>query len=173
MKRSQLMCLVVLVIVSMLAPAWWALAAPILPAQSSISDEVLSLSQIREVRLEVDPLPKELIDAGARDTSYTKLVHDVLEDAGFEIVDDETLPVLVNRVIIAKDADHPNTLAIHQVIAVRQSVLVDRLGRHLTVPTATISDVELSTRSRAAKTLEDVVGKNVRVLASAVEMATK
>jgi hypothetical protein len=165
-------CVILLVAASMLTAPWWTAAAPYLPARGRPSDEALSLERVRSIRLEVDALPEPLTDAGANSHAYRELLRKELEDSHFVIGEGNDLPLLKSRVMIAEDDEHPDMMAIHHVIALRQKVLVDRLEKRLFVPTASISHVVLASHQDAVTKLNRLVRQNVRAFKSTVESAT-
>lgn len=159
-------------IATLLATTWLSIAKPMLPRPAAMTDEALSLADISGFRLTVDPLPKAMTKAGVRDHRYAALITRLLADAEFEIEEEDHLPEVVSRVVVAESDDHPGAIAIFHVLALRQHVHLDRWERPLHVPTATISDVTLTSPRQANASLEYLVRQNVRVLKKIVQMAT-
>ena len=159
-------------IATLLATTWLLIAKPILPRPATMTDEELSLADISAFRLTIDPLPKSMTTAGVRDRRYAALMTRLLADADFEIEEEDHLPEVVSRVVVAESDDHPGTLAIFHVLALRQHVHLDRWERSLHVPTATISDIALTSPRKANAALEHLVRQNVRVLKKIVQKAS-
>lgn len=157
----------------LLAAPWWTLARPQLPDRGHLIDEARSLARAQDVRLKVIPLPEPLLKAGGNDDAHRALLEEELIEAQFMVDDNERLPMLVSRVVVNTDPDHPEMLAFYHILAVHQRVLVDRLGTRLFVPTASISNVQLATKQNAARKLEQLMRQNLRALSDTVSQATK
>ncbi len=170
MKRLSKWCLLLLV-ASILTGSWWAAADPILP-HAKLSDEEVSLAHIRRFRIDPLPMPKALTEIGFDDPVHKRVLKKELEAADFVIGQAEDMPLMISRVVVNQDENHPKMLAIWHVVALRQKVRLERLDRRLFVPTASVSNVVLASREDAVAKLKGLMRQNLRTLKRTVDHAT-
>ena len=142
-------------------------AGPILPGSitTDAPDEARSLAGLKRVRLEVLPLPQLLRDAGVRPSRLGRILVGPLADSGVEVANDPELPRVAVKIFAATDAKQAAAVSIGVVVAVHQSVKVQRLDRQLRVPTASVTTVSLATRD----TVRAVVEHELRAVADALQ----
>lgn len=148
-------------------------AAPMIPRTSELSDEARSLAGLLAVDVSMLPLPRMLADRAVNGERLERRFRELLAEGGLEARDDGRPPRVVLRVEAAADGDHPDTIAVLLIIAVHQGVTVERLGEHLTVPTASMSAMKLARESEAQETLEALLRKNLGALARVVREASR
>ncbi|MAE67578.1 MAG: hypothetical protein CMJ18_25250 [Phycisphaeraceae bacterium] len=171
--RSTARWFALLLLASFVTASLRTTAAPVLPGGGpKVPDELLSLADVKAIRLDAGPLPRRLLGIGADTEAYRQVIRKALKESGFEISEDEDAPMLVSRVLVNEDPEHPGTIAIQHVIALRQRVVVDRLDRRLVVPTASVSIVTLASHDNAAAKLDSAVRRNLRTFQLMVNRAT-
>lgn len=106
---------------------------------AAVPDELKCLADLRRVSLYVNTLPKQLRDAGMTAQGVQEAAHKQLTDAGFEIIEDPSAPMLVFTALALVDPTVPDSIAFVVFIDVKQKVLIYRLERDMVVPTATLS----------------------------------
>ena len=132
-----------------IALAWGVQGAPIMPKQGvDLPDEIRSLAGIDRVQFTMADLPESLTKKGVRKSEMRRRCIDRLEGDGIEVVDDPAVPRVDLWFKQIDDAEQPDASCVVSVIAVFQSVRVNRLNRDLTVPTACFATATLSTRGK-------------------------
>lgn len=131
------------------------IAAPLLPKPPPIADEILSTAEITNVRLAIAPLPLLLTKEGKSADQIMAVSEQILEEAGYTVVEHAAAPRLVVTFFTVTKASQKNTVAITAMIDVYQDVSVHRLKMDLNVPTMTIVMTDLAASSR----LDDSVAK--------------
>ncbi len=147
------------------------LAAPILPKAGTLPDETASLAGVKQVRIEVLRVSPLLSKFDIKPTRLEDAFRDRVEEAGFQIVEDANAPRCSLIVKTAVDIDLPEAVSLTVSILVHQKVRVHRIGRDLTLPTATLQKTVLTTVARTEETLFDSLSALVQFLAQMVESA--
>lgn len=122
--------------VLLIAMAWPLRAAPFVPEQPQLPDELLSLAGLDHVQLHLLDLPPSLTRAGLTKARLRAICVERFARDGIEVEDDPQLPGLDLWFKEVRDPGHPRMLCIITVISVAQPVQVPRLDRQMTVPTA-------------------------------------
>jgi len=155
-----------------IALAWGAQGAPIMPMpRVDLPEEVQSLAGIDRVQLTMADLPESLTKRGLKKAEVRRRCIDRLARDGIHVVDDPALPRMDLWFEQVDDPDQPDSSCFVSVIAVYQSVRVNRLNRDMTVPTACFASATLTTKGKpveeAARQLVRRCGNVARVIALA------
>jgi hypothetical protein len=116
------------------------IAAPMVggAAHDQLPDEILSLSQIKKVRVQFpESLPEDLIKAGMTNERFQTLAKKRLSNAGIELVETGDVPVLLIKAITITDPSIREATALIFFCDVQQRIKLIRLDRELEVPTCT------------------------------------
>ncbi|MAE65957.1 MAG: hypothetical protein CMJ18_16925 [Phycisphaeraceae bacterium] len=139
-----------LTIVAGLGAVTW--SAPMLTVpKKSLSDEILTLAGITEVKLIISRLPDRLTDAGYTAELIYKNWTEDLKKEGIAVVDDDAVPMLRLSVATSTDESAPDTICFLNFVTIEHSTFVDRLDRKFHIPTWT--------GLKLALTNEDTLGK--------------
>ena len=130
-------------------------AAPMLPGKQVLPDEILCLAEIRKVSLHINALPREIINAGVEVSDLEKIMADRLTGVDIDISDEALLPRLILTCLVTTDPAVPDGMAVACFLDVHQDVEVLRLQKRMTLPVATMLQVNQTTRINSA----DVVGR--------------
>jgi hypothetical protein len=156
-----------------IALAWGAQGAPIMPDQhrGTLNEEIDSLAGIDRVQFTLADLPKSLTARGLKKSEVRRRCINRITKDGIEVEDNPQLPRID---LWFKDIVHPlehTSLGFVSVVAVFQSVRVNRLNRDLTVPTACFAGVTLTGKGMliedAARQLVRRCGNVAQVIARA------
>lgn len=139
-----LTCLAVCLVIG-----WVVHAAPFGPQGPRLTVEQLTLRNLKEFRLEVSHVDRELVEVGVDAADVKIAFRKHFTGAGFKLVRDADAPVVKLVVFAETDPNQPEAMAVSFVIAVHQNVVLTRLDEEATVPTAFFTQTELTTRSRA------------------------
>ena len=114
------------------------LAAPVKPEARRAPDELQCLAHINKIFVEFSPLPEVLGDAGVTDADIRRVATRLLTQHGFEIAEEPTTPKLVVSFRGMRDDGVSDETGYVVFVEEYQRVLVHRLERDLTLPTATL-----------------------------------
>ena len=101
------------------------------------SDEHLSLSGLKEVRLNIREMPKELEQAGLNAAEILERWTTMLQEAGLHVVDDPEAPMLSLLTLGGLDPIRDDILIFVFLLELNQRVRIERLKEFLVVPTYT------------------------------------
>ena len=149
-----------------------AVAGPLLPEKPNIPREVLSLAQIKRIRLEVTPFPRLLTDAGILPDEVKRKWRQRLEKKGIEVTTNPNDPTLRLRIDLVAEPSLPSTLAALIFISLEQDVHLKRLDRDIVLPTFTNYLVSLDTRQRMIKTMPAGIGRVLEKFITMVKRGT-
>ena len=130
-------------IILSLAAAVGISAAPILPDKPNLPDEFLCLTDIRNVSIDVDPVPVEGMVLNEK--TMKMQFRNSLRASGFSVVEEPRTPRLTLQHIVATNPDVPGTVSLTTIIAVQQRVDLLRLGKTMTLPVASIVQAAVGT----------------------------
>ncbi|MAE67462.1 MAG: hypothetical protein CMJ18_24645 [Phycisphaeraceae bacterium] len=153
--------------------AVWSHAGPMVPAPSPPPEEALSLREARQFRLEPILLTPILKDAGVESRRLEKLISRWLLREGIELGDDPALPFLAVTILTDTDPDQPGSVAVTIIMAAHQRVHVDRIDRSLTVPTATMGNIALTTTDRLSDAVDRELQQTIRTLLGYIRWASR
>ncbi len=172
-RGSSLAKVLILLLVHNLVIVAPTLAAPILPARPDFSDENLSLGGVKRVRLQIHRISKSLQDVGISQRDLDEAFRDELKETGIRIVEDRDAPLAKLILFEVGDSDQPQAMGIGVILAVHQTVKLERLGRRLTIPTYTTTKVFITNEENAAARLEPVLRDVIRHFTRTVEQANR
>ncbi len=135
----------IFVFIAALGVGFYAVAAPSLPVDKNISEEILCLQKITEVRIAIDPLPADVRAAGVRSENLMEIMKARLDDAGIKVTDAPKTTRLVLKCLTLRDSKQPNTVAVIFFLDVQQRVTIERLNAQMTLPTTTVLGTALTT----------------------------
>lgn len=137
MPRSRMLLRSIATGAVILAAASLGQSGPVVPDATRPPDTVLSLGKLKRVRLSIHPPPRVLTNLGittdAVESDWTRR----LEDAGFEVGNEDGLVTLTVSIVVTPANDEASRVLIVNQLNVRQEAHIDRLDRKLTVPTYT------------------------------------
>ena len=142
-------------------------AGPMVPrAKRELPADVQSLQGIRQFRLELEPLPEALTEAGLTDADVIQAVTTTLAAGGYveipppdpgapapevaatdEADDFDGAPTLWFKPRVLDDRPEPDPVAFVLLLEAHQTVHVPRLGRELFLPTYTLGAHEVAPRA--------------------------
>lgn len=149
-----------------------AIAAPIRPSKPKLPPEVIGLAGIEEVRVQVDPIPLAAKNAGIDQELLTVAFREEVERVGLKVVEREDVPKVVFQVMAPTHADHEDVIGVMTIVAVHQPVTIERTGKSLTVPTASMTRASISSVDRARFELDREVRSIAQFLATLIKQAT-
>ena len=142
-------------------------AAPFMTPRAKIPDELQCLSGLASVQLEFQEIPEALAEQGLRMSEVETMSHRLLQDEGFDIVEDPTAPTLAISFRVMEDESVPGILGFATFVEVKQKVRLVRLDDdEMTLPTATLlayglkkdHDVSAAALRRLEFTIRKLVG---------------
>ena len=142
-------------------------AAPFMAPRANVPDELRCLSGLVSVQLEFQEIPEALAEHGLRMSEVEALALRLLQQEGFDIVEDPTAPTFVVSFRVMEDESVPGVLGFATFVEVKQKVRVVRLDDdELTLPTATLlayglkkdRDVSAAALERIEFTIRTLVG---------------
>ncbi|MAE65031.1 MAG: hypothetical protein CMJ18_12240 [Phycisphaeraceae bacterium] len=139
-------------------------AAPIIPERAKLPEELVSMSELTQLTLELRLLPEELRSAGVREEEVRRQIKTMLADAGMEVVaaDERQIPGLRVAIEAGLERDLPDIVSLAVFIDIVQKVRVERLDRSLLLPTATVTHHEPKRLDQLDQAVRDFVGFTVR-----------
>ncbi len=155
--------------VAVLLPSGLCCAAPVLPKKRALPTEVMSLAGLREVRPTVDHVAPDLRDKYDR---IMKILRGGLTNAGFELSDDPDAPRVGVQIFTATDPKQPETLSLVVVTTAHQIVRLERLDMRMSVPTFSITSVQMTTPGRVDDVLESKLRGSTEFLMTLAREAT-
>ncbi len=132
-------------------------AAPILPLQKKLPDEIRCLAGIHRVSLTFAPLPKAMRSAGVSENRLRAIVNERLQEAWIKVVEDPSImPQLVVSMRTADEVDVRGVEAFALTIDVQQRVAVLRIERNnqMMLPTATFAGVAVAEEAQVVAAVE-------------------
>ena len=116
-----------------------------------MSDEDLSLGETTAVHLDVHAVSAVLAGHGVHTATLRTLCAELLKDEEIEVLDepDDAFPTLQLIVIDrAGESDVSDAVAVCVYLTLQQSVLVERIDRHMRLPTWSTLDLQVQPASR-------------------------
>lgn len=169
MTRARFRVIICAVFASLAAVA---IAAPIRPTQPKLPDEVIALAGIKEVFVQVDPIPPAAKNAGIDQKLLTDAFREEVERVGLKVVDRNDVPKVVFQVMAPTYREHDDVIGVMTIVAVHQPVTIKRTGDDLTVPTASMTRATISNIDRARFDLDREVRSMAQFLATLIKQAT-
>ena len=123
--------------------------------------------------MQVLRVSKPLRDVGIGERDLDEAFRDELEETGIRIVEDRDAPLAKLILFEVEDSDQPQALGIGVILAVHQTVKLERLNRRLTIPTYTTTKVFITNEEDAAARLEPVLRDVIRHFTRTVEQANR
>jgi len=115
-------------------------AAPILPQKPKLPGELIILSGLNRLQVVIEALPEEISRGRFTRDTIGDVLKSRLRKDGFQVAEEaaegRNIPRLVAQLFVATDADQPESVAMTLILALHQEVLLERLERRITVPTA-------------------------------------
>lgn len=172
MTRTSIRLVPIALVLLAIPPVLCVRGAPIIPARPALPAEARSLAGLSHVRVDVTPVIDAPDGRAFEAPSLRERLVVLLERSGLAVNDDDQAPRLVMKVMVARDGEVRDGLAIACVMAVHQQVWLERFDEHMVLPTASISTVELAPRARAGDALERALRTTVESLAAVIRRAT-
>lgn len=148
--------------------AW---SAPLVPKRALPSDQVLSLSRLKKIRLQVGALPVELVNAGLTVEDIKTKWQQRLVDAGFEVTKETDAPTIELRTIT--DPRLPDAIAINPYLLLHQPVNITRIDRELMLPTYAHVLVGLEPKNNLLKPTQEVLDEMMKAFIDQCRVADK
>ncbi len=171
MNRLRPTMLVAALAVLVAAAAVVSRAAPMLPAQRKVRDEIRCLAGIRRVSLRTNPLPKRLRAVGVTPARLHTIMRDVLKESGLEVAERGTRPMVALTSMLIVDAAMSDTVGVIMMLDVQQNVSLLRMDAQMTLPTATIIDKGLATPDDLRDRAEEVCRNTTNLLVRTLQQA--
>ena len=153
-NRARWRPAILLVVAGMAVAAW---SAPMVPRNRALAPEIASLEGLKRLRLDLAPLPAEVISAGLELDAIRASWTAALRGAGFELTSDEDAPRLELKMITIIEPNVPDAIAVNPYLLLYQDVAIQRTGRGLPLPTYANIQVGLESRKRFARPLREVL----------------
>ncbi len=119
--------------------AWVVFAAPIMPDETKLPDEMRALAQLEQIHLIFDRLPQALVRRGLMQADVERRVRQRMNEEGFKLVENDDVPRLVVILRAMQDDTAPGVLGYTVFLELRQAVRVVRLDdTKLELPTANV-----------------------------------
>ena len=145
---------------------------PILPKEQ-LSDQVRSLAHLKEVRIDITPLPAILTENHVRIPKLDEIVRAGLSREGMRIGDNADLPRVNVTVMAANDPDMPGAVGVTILIMVNQRATVHRLDAVFDeIPTATVVEHAMATPDNVANVVERHLDVALWVLNALIQKAS-
>lgn len=148
-------------------------AAPIIPEKKRLEDQIRSLAALKRVQLVLDPMPKEIRDAGLESRDLAERWKKRIAASGLEVVEDKDAPMLHLSLSTVTDDKLPGGIAFNPFLSLEQSAHIDGIETRLTVPTYLHIMVGLDTaenlKDTVNTTLEGMLGRCLSAYAAAVK----
>ena len=160
--------------VAILFVAAVAAAAPILPAASKLKGDVQSLAGIKRVRLQIDldSAVLKLRDGAAE--GLAKKFRNMLENAGLKFTEtDIDAPLLRVAMQTQTAADVPGGVVVVYHVSLTQEVLIERIGKKVTLPTYSLIHATLVPDNRLVRELDRPAGRLVSRLIGQIRLASE
>ncbi len=142
------------------------------PAKA-VSDDVLSLANLESVHIHIDDLPPLLEKFDVTHEDVVERLKQRLVDAELRVVADEKTPQVRLRIEATHDPVAPEAIAFSMTISVMQRSHVERVDRHLRVPTYHHTRIGMFDRGQTTEMVRLCVGLVVEKLARKVAVATR
>ena len=165
--RFAHICVALVLVIAAALPA-----APILSTKQNITDDYMSVADLRELRVHVFPLRARFKDLGVRRAKLETLLQQELEESGFKIVTDTKAPRCVLRIVVKVDERFPDVVCMGTLLEIEQRVKVHRVERDLKLATAALIDVFMTRKADASKDLKSKITLSVAHLANMVGTAS-
>ena len=134
MNWTRRYLVVALAVTVLTAGSLYLWAAPVLP-KVKLTDQHLTLADLKRLELVVDPLPKRLEDLGVKWEDLDDAWRQRLSDAGFELTNGKGDPILRLHLVVAIDAEVPDAIAVAPRVTLEQRVMLPNRDRAFMVPT--------------------------------------
>jgi hypothetical protein len=138
-----------------------------------IPDEILSLANVKQVRVEFENLPADLQKAGMTSERFQTFAKKKLTDAGIELVTTGDVPVLMIKAVTITDPSVPEATALIFFCDVQQRIKVMRIDRELNVPTCTAIAYATARRDKLGEMADRQADLVMTRLIDYVQMAAK
>ncbi len=146
------------------------LGVPILPRRN-LADELRCLSGIRHVRVKVDMAAmKEKADEQQR---LRGVLTRTLERRGFEVTQQEDVPLLVIQYAAASNEAVPGGVVLTSILAVHQRVRLYRLNEDMTLPVAQVVVTNIGLQRELSDMLTGETERVADVFTDFVESASR
>lgn len=154
----------ILTVMTMTVAGFSILAAPMLPEGTRLPAELESMADLEQLTLELRPLPTPVLQAGIRADHLKAQIEARLDDAGLEVVEAGNETLIGLRVVVetGTDPELPEFVSLAVFIDFIQPVRVERLGRQLVLPTATVTYHEPKRADKLGQGVHDFVDFAVR-----------
>jgi len=172
MSKTKSLGIVSVGLAAAFATAWTG-AEPILPTSPPPPEEALSLAGVRRFQIAPITLTPMLERAEVNARVLQKQIGLRLRREGFEVADDPALPRIGLTILTDTDPDHPQAVALTIIISAHQRVRVDRIGRSLTVPTATTGNTVLTTTANLSTAVERGIHHSLGTLLDYISWASR
>jgi hypothetical protein len=157
MHKQQISFVSGLALVLVLVPATglWVHGKPILPRQRELSDQALTLADLKRVRIDITPLAEVLKKNRVKITKLENIMRDELARVEVTVGDDRELPRINLTVLGASDPDVADAVGLTIVLMVNQRATVHRLEQTFDdVPTATLLEHAMAQTDQVAGAVE-------------------
>ncbi len=175
-RRTLVFPIVALALLGALTAALNLTAAPILPGArraAAIPDPTRSLKDIRQVRLNIEPIAATVVEAGLTIPAIRRQWTERLIANGIEVVDDDSIPLLSLFVNEIGDPAIPNAKGYVMTLHVIQPVKLDRIDLSVKVPTFVFMIAGVETPDRLPDSVRDSATHMIDVFVRSVQVATR
>ena len=174
MRCSKRWVIVAMSLVVLGAGAWLVWAGPVLPKTAvALPPEVEAMSGLERFRAKGGILLDMPAEIPVDTKQLTELLRQRLTEHGVELGEDdeEDLPVLNLDLNFATDPDLPEAIGVTGVLTLYQEVSIERLGRKLVLPTASVVSVRLTTLDKADQTIDLLIQSAATTFANTLKLA--
>ena len=151
-----------------------AVAAPVLPEVKPLKGDVQSLAGIERVRIEID-LDSSILDLKDKVAErLSKKFRTMLREGGLKFTEtDIDAPLLRIAMQTQTAADLPGAVVVMYHVSLTQEVLIERLGKKVTLPTFSLIHSTLVPQKRLVRELDRPAGRLVSRLIGEIRRATE
>ena len=164
--------LILLLVFAVIAGVLGTLAAAPITGQPALTDEQRSYADMWRLRVEVPPLPKELVAAGVRASDLHERVVEILTDAGVTVTEEIGDPKLSYKIGTMVDDRFPDVVGLAVVIDVMQRTRVLRLGDDLNLATSTYLLLNLRPHDEVISAVYRCVDEGTRRVVGFIDTAS-
>ena len=162
-----------LLIACVLLTGLMATAAPFLPGRRQVPAEVLSLTGLKQIRVDVEPHSRLLGSGGLSIVQTRRNIEKLLVDGGLTLSSKPDTPTLQVVMLTSAHPAHREVVAVTYHLSLHQSVAIERLDRIVLVPTYTLVNGELVPVDDVLQNVQNVLPSMVLQFLSRIETADR
>jgi hypothetical protein len=173
MQRTRITVVTVLAGLVAVTAAWVCMAAPIVVGQRTISGEVRSLANLKQVRVAVSHTADVLNKLKYSTDEARKDVIEILATADIAGVDDDDAPLLNIEILIEDHPKYPDVFSYTFHVSLEQKARIERLNEIHVVPTYAFVHGDLVDRGDLRDELDKMLAKIIDRVINRIRRATR